>query len=284
MQRIFYLLLLAFIATSCVKEQPAQNPNALPETDSKDVSYGNDPQQKFDMFLPPNRNIDSTKIMIMIHGGGWTSGDKSDFSSNVSGIQALLPDYAIFSINYRLATDNANKFPTQENDVKAAVEFIYSKRSGYHISDKIVLLGASAGAHLALLQAYKNNSIVKPKAAVSFFAPTDLVALYNNPPSIATPLILMEATGTIPSINADIYNQSSPINFVTSQSCPTILLQGGEDPLVSPSQATSLQSLLQNNNIINQLLFYPNDGHGWTGPDLDDSYQKIVAFLKLNVH
>ena len=38
-----------------------------------------------------------------------------------------LPDYAIFNINYRLSTGISNLFPLQENDVKAALQFIFSK-------------------------------------------------------------------------------------------------------------------------------------------------------------
>ncbi|HVM90020.1 MAG TPA: alpha/beta hydrolase [Puia sp.] len=284
MQKLLILFLL-LMAVSCTKQQiNPDSAGSLIETDSLNVSYGIDPAQKFDMWLPANRSSDTTKVLIMIHGGGWTSGDKSDFSSNIGAVQQLLPGYAIFSINYRLATDNTNKFPAQENDVKSAIEFIYNRRNEFYISDKFVLLGASAGGHLALLQAYKNSSLVKPKAVVAFFAPIDLAALYNNPPSIATPLALLEATGTIPSVNPDIYNQSSPINFVSDQSCATILLQGGLDPLVSPSQSASLQALLQQKNVINQLVYYPNEGHGWTGPDLVDSYQKIQTFLYTNVH
>lgn len=277
-------LLLAILTISCTKQQAGLGAsNILTEADSTDISYGTDSYQKFDMWLPSGRNSDTTKVMILIHGGGWTSGDKSDFSSTISDIKKRLPGYALFSINYRLATSNANKFPTQENDVKAAVEFIFNKRKGFNVSDKFVLLGASAGGHLALLQAYKNNSMVKPKAVIAFFAPTDLTALYNNPPSIATPLILLEATGTSPSVNADIYNQSSPINFVNKQCCPTMLLQGGLDPLVPPSQAISLQKLLQQNNVVSQLVYYPSEGHGWAGADLVDSYQKVQAFLYKNV-
>ena len=55
------------------------------------------------------------------------------------------------------------------------------------ISDKFVLLGASAGGHLSLLHAYKYTTPVKIKAVVDFFGPTDLVDMYNNPASIFAP-------------------------------------------------------------------------------------------------
>jgi len=46
-----------------------------------DVAYGVDAKQTMDIYLPANRRADSTKIMVMIHGGGWTTGDKSDFNT-----------------------------------------------------------------------------------------------------------------------------------------------------------------------------------------------------------
>ena len=110
----------------------------------------------------------------------WNSGDKSDFNPYVDSLKKREPSYAIFNVNYRLA-NTPDLFPAQEQDIKAAIEFIYNKRTEYHISDKFVLIGASAGAHLALLQGYKYSFPVKPKAIIDFFGPTDLIEMYNNP-------------------------------------------------------------------------------------------------------
>jgi acetyl esterase/lipase len=179
----------------------------------------------------------------MIHGGGWNAGDKTDLSSYVDTLQRRLPDYAIININYRLAL-GANLFPTQENDVRSAVQFIISSSGNYLISQKIVLLGASAGAHLALLQGYKYASQIKPKAIVSFFGPTDLIDMYNHPTNILVPPGLVSVIGKTPTQDSLLYANSSPINFVTASAAPTLLLHGGADPLVSPTQATRLQTKL----------------------------------------
>ncbi len=74
-----------------------------------------------------------------------------------------------------------------------------------------------------------------------------------------------------------------PINFVTSQSPPTIILQGGTDPLVSPSQAIALKNKLQTMGVSHQYVFYNAESHGWTGVNLVDSFDKIQAFLVANV-
>jgi dipeptidyl aminopeptidase/acylaminoacyl peptidase len=90
--------------------------------------------------------------------------------------------------------------------------------------------------------------------------------------------------GATPTSNPVLYQQSSPINFVSTQSCPTIVLHGGLDPLVSPNQSIALINKLQTMGVVNQYVFYPAEGHGWFGANLSDSFDKIVAFLAANVN
>jgi acetyl esterase/lipase len=192
------------------------------------------------------------------------------------------PSYAIFNINYRLAI-TPDLFPAQEQDVKAAMEYIFNKRTEFNISDKFVLVGASAGGHLALLQAYKYSTPVKPKAVVDFFGPTDLADMYNNPANPLVPVLLSTILGGTPTSNSTLYTQSSPLNFVSPQVPPTIILHGGIDNLVSPSQSASLDAKLTISGVTHQYVFYPAEGHGWEGATLTDSFNKILAFLAANV-
>jgi acetyl esterase/lipase len=276
------LLCTVLLFTSCSKDDVVLNESAKTILN---VSYGTDPLQGMDIYLPPGRHQDSTKVLIMIHGGGWSAGDKADFTQYVDTMKRRLPHYAVVNINYRLATPGFNLFPTQENDVKAAIYFIYSKRSEYHISDKFILLGASAGGHLALLQGYKYSLPVRIKAIVDFFGPTDMSEMYYNPASIfAPPTSIAAVMGGTPTSNPLIYQQSSPINFITAQSPPTIILQGGVDQLVAPSQSASLNAALQSMGVPHQYVFYPTENHGWTGANLVDSFDKIQAFLAAYVH
>jgi acetyl esterase/lipase len=220
----YYLLLLLLPAVIACQKQTDPGDNINEPVTMLNVSYGNDTQQTMDIYLPAGRNVNTTKVIVLIHGGGWTEGDKADFSAYVAVIQNLMPGYAIFNINYRLAAGNNHLFPTQENDVKTAVDFVYSKRNDYHISDKFVYLGASAGGHLALLQAYKYDTPVKAKAVISFFGPTDLAALFNT--NVFAAIILAQVLGDTPTGNPSLYQQSSPLTFVNTSSPPTLLLHG----------------------------------------------------------
>jgi len=275
---LFILILFSLVSSSCKKDD---SPEQDMSVTMLNVSYGTNSQQKMDVYLPATRSTTDTKVMIMIHGGAWNSGDKTDFNEYVDSLKKREPTYAIFNINYRLA-NVSDLFPAQELDVRAAVDFIYNKRQEYKISDKFVLVGASAGAHLALLQGYKYSTPVKPKAIIDFFGPTDLVDMYNNPPNALVQPLLVAVTGVTPTANT-LYTQSSPINFISSQSPPTMILHGGTDIVVAPSQSILLDTRLQTAGIIHQYFFYPTEGHGWVGANLSDSFNKIQAFLAANV-
>lgn len=286
--RTIFLLTVILLGFSACKKSPGNKDNTAGTNPAKadsllNIHYGPDTKQTMDIYLPANLSTSNTKVLFMVHGGGWTEGDKADFTGWVAAIQASLPDFAIININYRLIANNQHLFPTQENDLKAAVECIYAKRDNYFLSEKWAFMGASAGGHLVLLQSYKYNTPVKAKAVVSFFGPTDLTTLYNstNP---AIPLLLAGVTGTTPALHPQAYIQSSPVSFVNSQSPPTMLLQGGTDPLVPPSQQLLLKEKLQAAGVPNQYVFYPTEGHGWVGVNLLDSFTKMVAFLKLYVN
>lgn len=284
----FTAILFSLILTSCKKEDITTGQDSIAAKNIMNVSYGTDPLQKMDIYLPANRSTATTKVLILIHGGGWTQGDKNDFFAVIDTLKKRLPDYAIFNINYRLATFGANLFPTQELDVKAAVEFIYGNRSSYLVSDKFVLLGASAGAHLSLLQAYKyripTNSPVNIKAVVDFFGPTDMVDMYNNPGTYPPITIALLLSGT-PTSNPAMYQQSSPLTYANAQSCPTIIIQGGLDPLVNATtQSLALKNKLTTASVVNEYVFYPTGGHGdWDAATYTDAYNKIQAFLSANV-
>ena len=273
------LFILVFIS-SCKKDGKTEQEMSVTMLN---VSYGTNAQQKMDVYLPASRSTANTKVIIMIHGGGWNTGDKADFDQYVDSLKKREPSYAIFNINYRLA-NTPDIFPAQEQDVKAAVEFIYSKRQEYQVSDKFALIGASAGSHLALLQGYKYSTPVKPKAIIDFFGPTDLISMYNNPPNPLVQPLLLAVTGGTPTTNNTLYTQSSPINFVSSQSPPTMILHGGIDIVVSPSQSVLLDTKLFIAGVSHQYIFYPSEGHGWVGANLSDSFNKIQAFLATYVN
>lgn len=282
MKKLFPVLLMAFVFVACQKEDSTEKAAKNTEKTILNVSYGTDAEQRMDVYLPANRNTTDTKVLVMIHGGAWSTGDKADFNEYLPVFKQRLPGYAFFNINYRLAKlPSTNPFPTQENDVKAAVDFILSRADEYGFNkNKLVVFGASAGAHLALLVSYK-NSTAHINALVDLFGPTDMVALYNSFSDPIEQFALAGMLGGTPTTNAAIYQSSSPIHFVSAQSPPTLILHGGMDPLVPVEQSVRLKEKLQQAGVPVQMVTYPAEEHGWTGASLADTYDRIDAFLDL---
>lgn len=277
MRILFSCLIIAASLLSCKKkEKDADAAQTL-----LNVKYGADVKQSMDIYLPAGRSTATTPVLILIHGGGWVEGSRADLNAFVDTLKRRFPQYAIINISYRLAAGGQNLFPTQEQDVKACIEYIYAKREQFRISDRFGLMGASAGAHLALLHSYKYTNPVKIKAVVSFFGPTDLTVMYNNPPNPLIPALLNTVTGATPASNAAIYQQSSPVSFVTNTSAPTLLLHGSNDLVVAASQSALLQDKLNAAGVANQYVLYAGGGHGdWSAATYSNAFSQVDAFLK----
>ncbi len=281
MKRLLLIWLSIAVFTACKKQDPGP-PQPLSERIILDTPYAAiADRQKMDIYLPANRD-ENTVTIVLIHGGGWTAGSKDDLSSGIPGFRQQFPDYAFANINYRLVSGgNKDLFPAQEQDVRSAVDFIIANHASFGTSRRVVLVGFSAGAHLALLHGYKNDPGNHVAAIVDFFGPTDLVALWGA--GDAQKFILAGATGKIYPDGEQLYRESSPVNYIKDQSPPTIILQGGMDELVPVSQANLLVSQLEEKGVAHEFVLYPGEGHGWAGEKLIDSIEKIRGFLKTHV-
>lgn len=222
------------------------------------VSYGNDPEQIYDIYLPEDRSPD-TKTMILVHGGGWTSGDKKDMAEFMKFLNEELSDIAMVNMNYRLANADHLPYPMQIDDITALVKALGDKQKEYQISKKIGFLGVSAGGHLALLWSYANDKEDQVNMVCSIVGPTNLAdSAYVNS---SDPVIqgLFNQIG----IDIDFLKKVSPLYQADKSSPPTLLFYGGKDPLVPISQGSSLSKRLEELNVLHEYTLYPEGGHGW---------------------
>lgn len=286
MKILVYLIFSLALFSSCQKEDGSNEtkPAGTQAYTKTNVSYGSDALQRMDVYLPAGRSAANTKAIVMIHGGSWNSGSRSEFNPYIDTFKKRLPDYALFNVDYRIVTNTSTVFPMPENDVNAAVKFIADHSEEYAFNkDKVVLFGFSAGSHLALLQGYKYSTPFKPKAIVDFFGPTDLIKMYNEPWHPIIQPLLQNLTGATPSSNKTLYEQSSPVYFVNSQTPPTLILHGSADDIVDISQSQWLNDKLQQAGVVHDMITYPNAGHGWYGDTLSNSFDRIASFLQANV-
>jgi acetyl esterase/lipase len=282
---IINFLMGTLLLISCQKPNSAEEKQQIVQKDMKNMSYGSNSVQLMDIYLPAGRDSLNTKVMLFVHGGSWSGGDKLEFDSAIAALRRRLPDYAFFNMNYRLAGGGKNRYPAQLDDIKNALSFIEKNAEDYKINaSKVVLVGASAGAHLSLLYAYKNNSDGKIRAVVDLFGPTDLTRLYNNHPvPSASQPVLVNLLGATPATNPSLYHQTSPISFVNERTVPTLIFHGASDFIVPISQSTALKTKLEAADAKVEMVVYPSEGHGWYGPSLANTIEKTAAFVKQNV-
>jgi acetyl esterase/lipase len=277
----FHFLLVLLTVFSCTEDSnttpdPENTNSSIASAQLLNVSYGSDTAQVYDIYLPENRNLD-TKVIILVHGGGWTSGDKIDMSAYKTIIQDELPDYAIVNINYRLATQGVSPFPMQLNDLTAVINHLKTNQNAYLISQDYGFIGVSAGAHLAMLWSYDYDLQNQVNMVASIVGPTNLAdPAYNDNPAFQIDLI-MEYFGVTPTVA--FLEENSPLHQVKATSAPTILFYGGIDPLIPNSQGSAMDAKLTELGVPHQFTFYPNEGHGWIGTNLLDTWTKLKAFI-----
>lgn len=109
MKKYLFLLFLLIIFLSC-KEKNITFKDGISFKIEKNISYGKNPSQKLDLYIPENK--DSIKgIFVLIHGGGWKAGDKSNLTYFTFSMMEKFPDYAFANINYRLADNHSFILP-----------------------------------------------------------------------------------------------------------------------------------------------------------------------------
>ena len=277
---VFLILLFLFLISCDSKNETTTNSTPLAEETKLNVSYGTNNQQVFDLYLPANRSETKTKTLILVHGGGWIEGDKTNMDYLVPIIKQNLPEYAIANINYRLASQGNYAFPMQINDVNAV--FLALKNGKYEISDNFGFIGVSAGGHLSLLQSYTNNTDNNIKMVASIVGPTNFKdsSYINNPAWIANYFAL---TGVNYNDNPTYFEQLSPLYKATSASPATILIYGNADPLIPTTQGQALHEKLNQLGVYNEFKLY-NGGHGnWVAQDQLNAYTSLVSFIRLKL-
>ncbi|MCW4467581.1 alpha/beta hydrolase [Flavobacterium sp. MFBS3-15] len=268
-------LLLLFLITGCSSDDSTtQAP--LAARNILNVPYGPDPQQSMDVYLPEGRD-ENTKVIVLVHGGAWTSGSKADVAPLVPVLQQRFPNHAVVNINYRLATETSPALPKQTDDIEAVLDYL--ETSDYEVSDDYAFIGFSAGAHLSMLYGYAHDTDHDVKAIVNVVGPAD----FTDPDYLSHdlyPIAALYLTGTSAPTMEQI-EAISPASHITGESAPTLTFYGGQDPLVPASQGPRLKAKLDEAGVYNEFNFYPDGGHAdWDATTFAEVYNKVEAFLQ----
>ncbi len=287
---LFIAFLLLF--TSCSKDDPVSTDNEpdqsnLSERIISDTAYGSNSQQKMDIYLPPGRG-NKTKLIVLVHGGGWMAGDKTDMNGILALIRQEWPTAAISNINYRLANDVSNIHHQDiMNDLQSAVQFMANNKTNFSISDTMFMMGASAGAHLSLLYTYAFNSNQYVRAVSDLFGPTQINdwSWYNSfNLFLGGPVSAVLTTYAGEPWNDALYQSLSPYEVATASSKPTIIFHGTADVIVPLYQSQRLNDKLTSLGVTHEYYEYTLDGHGFNATNNLDCVKKSIAFFKAHIN
>lgn len=276
MKKLVLFFLVPFFIFSCSITDPDPVPDLpLEYAQLSDVSYGSQPRQVYDLYLPANRTS-STKTMILIHGGGWNSGSKADMNAFRDFLRDQFPEIAVVNMNYRLAGPNLSPYPMQIDDITSVIDDLRDKKNEYVIGEEIGFIGASAGGHLALLWSYGYDTRNQVQMVCSIVGPTNL----TDEAYLSTTNQTLEAMLAQFGFDESQLETASPLHRVGTDAPPTVLFYGGRDPLIPNSQGMDLRDRLEELDVPHAFYFYPNEGHGWVGLNLLDSIVKLRAFMR----
>ena len=204
------------------REHPVTVPAGA--TAVRDVAYGNDPAQHFDVYLPANTR--NAPVLFYVHGGGWANGDKTNPGLENKLAYWLPKGYAVVSADYRLVPKAT---PLQQaQDIAHAVATVQARAREWRMDpERLVLMGHSAGAHLVVLLGAKPSLLAdagarNPRAVVSLDSGAlDVPALMSLP---RVPQLYHQAFGS----DHREWVAASPSDQLTRGALPMLLVCSGE--------------------------------------------------------
>lgn len=258
MKKLFFFLL--FVASAAFADTQA------------DIEYAmvGELSLKLDLHRPQGGK---PPLIVYVHGGGWRAGSKED----VPIVDLYDKGYAIASVNYRLSTQAL--FPAQVHDIKAAIRFLRGNAGLYHINaDKIVIIGSSAGGHLAALVGVTNGvkelegSVGEDleqssdvQGIVSYYGASDLQTILSQstPKGLEFRIPALKLLlGDTPDKKAELARLASPVTHLDKKDPPLLLIHGDADPQMPPQQSQELAKTYEALGLPVTLIMMPGSLHG----------------------
>lgn len=243
-----------------------------------------------DFYFPDQDNSDQKPVVIYTHGGGWAAGSKhgaANASFNVVHRALLKEGFCVVSVGYRLVPKSGETAMRDcVIDSKDALRFVSAYRKELGIDpDRIFTFGDSAGGHLAqmlLLSAPESlpgapelaKHSYKTVAGVSWYGPCDFEdeQLFNHDDRKKFkdrfgPRII--GKDSKPEDKLKLYREMSPINYLTKESPPLLMIQGDKDTTIPVKHAYHMQNKAKELTAPVKIVIVKNAGHNWRKVDAD---------------
>lgn len=253
-------------------------------TVTKDISYGNRESNKYDLYLPAVQK-DHYSLILHIHGGGFTAGDKKEGETICKYYASL--GYVTASVNYSLIdASHYSNLNVMGDEILTAADHLIKTASekGYNITE-MAITGESAGGTLALLIGLKYNDkspvpvrFVMEESGPACFLPE---LWYPNATAQERLDFVNNMTGLsfqLSDLDSEEYRKAvdsiSPSAFITENSLPLLLAYGAGDVVVPPNIKEPMLKALEDNHAQYDFILFPDSGHSlYNNPEQMQEYR-----------
>lgn len=268
----------------------------------KDVQYGTGGGEPLLLDLARPVGLEEPAPgLLLIHGGGWMTGNKQMYSSLLK--QCAERGYVAVSVGYRFAPKH--RFPSQIEDVKCATRWMraHSEELGLD-PEHLGAMGHSAGAHLSMILGTMDSGdglegeggwedqSSKVQAVVSYFGPANLAIPEDEVDELAgrevfnmaaVRTILDAAVGKPSQEKMEELKKCSPMNYVNEGDAPMLLFQGTRDVLVPYDQAFWMAGALTKAKVPGRVELIFGAGHGFSKAENERTLQMAFEFFDGNL-
>jgi alpha-L-fucosidase 2 len=215
---------------------------------NKDIEYGRagNTHLLLDASVPDGTG--PFPVVIVVHGGGWSSGDKE---TDLTPILKPLADghFAWFSIDYRLAP--ANRWPACYDDIRTAIRWVKAHAGDYRGDpQRIALLGYSAGGQIVCLAATDGDPTTAVQAVVGIAPPTDLELDLPQRGGLSKSLQdLLGRPKEVSDESRKLLHEMSAVNHIHAGMPPFFLMHGTADKSVPYDGSVTFAARLRAVNV-----------------------------------
>lgn len=257
-----------------------------------DLAYGEKEANKFDLYVPADKTRETYGLVVYLHAGGFTTGDKSDDANMLQWLCSK--GYVAAGINYTLRDNDHPEASvySQSMEIKSSIPAVVEEAAklGYNL-DSMAISGGSAGGTLAMLYAYRDaeESPIPVKllfegVGPSSFYPEDwsVYGLDQSPEAAAGLFSIMSGTEiTVDMLGTEAYEEAiKPISaymWINENSVPTVCAYGAYDKVCPFDTVKHLVNALEENNVTHEYFEFPNSGHGLQNDnDMSIKYMEAV--------
>ncbi len=270
------LILGAFLMAACSTTKPPVVPNTTIE---RNLVWEASLNLKTDVYKPNTAGLHPA--VLMVHGGGWWAGDRSDLDGMAQQLAAR--GMVAITIDYRLV-GQPNVGPNEPvTDVIAALNFLKSKAALLDVdTSRLAVLGNSAGGHLSAIAATEAGNDLK--AAVILWGPSDLTLPISSLSPEGAKLIgaylgglqdtaALQRLSPLWRVKASVAKQDVATNW--------LLIHGSADALVPVAQSRAMKDQLSKQGIAAEYLELAGQGHNPQSPEAQNLVMTTVyAFLE----